>query len=458
MAVMGRIAALGIVAALLLPCSSRAQKPSAADEPVVVFTNHPRLFLRPARLRLLRRERERATRRWQQFDGYLAANAPMPEPGFANALYYQVGGNTEAGRRAIAWALGPATDLRQLALVFDWCQDLLSDPDRTALAGRIQKLMEQTESDDSIPAVRARTLAAVALFDDVPRIPNRELDQVVHAWWDGKMAPALNHGQDVVPRRDAYALWELLHAVRDNTNLDLRESARKFFKQFPIEHLMSNYPAPFPGEDNDYRIGAMAESGDPDLNRAALSRAAELSMVALDTNAEESQYLQGWLMQDNFMLRGAFGAPYEFLWANPYQPGLTYAHVPLIYHNEDTGRLFVRSSWEDSAEWFGYFDGVAQLFRDGKRLSIDVQAAGGPLVLGPALISWGPSVPDRRATLEAGQDAAIFVGLAPSRSYQIEIDDEEVFEQTTDPSGILVVDLAGGNRVGLRVRLVGTSK
>ena len=61
-------------------------------------------------------------------------------------------------------------------------------------------------------------------------------------------------------------------------------------------------------------------------------------MVAYDTNAAESQLLQGWLMHDHFMLRGTFGAPYEFLWANPYQPGLSYYHVPLVYHNPDSGQ------------------------------------------------------------------------------------------------------------------------
>ena len=79
-------------------------------------------------------------------------------------------------------------------------------------------------------------------------------------------------------------------------------------------------------------------------------------MVAFDVNAAESQVLQGWLMHDHFMLRGTFGAPYEFLWANPYQPGLSYYHVPLIYHNPDFGKLFVRSSWEETRE-------VVRLFR-----------------------------------------------------------------------------------------------
>ena len=62
-----------------------------------------------------------------------------------------------------------------------------------------------------------------------------------------RWCPALKAGKSVVARDDAYALWELLHAVRDNTNLDLRETVPRFFKDFPIEHLISHYPAIYPG-------------------------------------------------------------------------------------------------------------------------------------------------------------------------------------------------------------------
>ncbi len=139
----------------------------------------------------------------------------------------------------------------------------------------------------------------------------------------------------------------------------------RFFKDFPIEHLLTHYPATYDAPENQYRIGLTKNAGEPDLQAAALSRAAELEMVALDVNAAESQVLQGWLMHDHFMLRGTFGAPYEFLWANPYQPGLSYYHVPLIYHNNDFGKLFVRSSWDEDAEWFGYWDGNMQMFSQG---------------------------------------------------------------------------------------------
>jgi len=84
-----------------------------------IYTEHPRLLLRPQRLRLLKLEKERQSMRWRQFEMLMAGKAAMPEPGFALALYYQVSGNQEAGQEAVNWALGASADLRQSALVFD---------------------------------------------------------------------------------------------------------------------------------------------------------------------------------------------------------------------------------------------------------------------------------------------------------------------------------------------------
>lgn len=424
---------------------------SPADEPVTVSADHPRLFLRPARLRLLKRERERTSARWRQFELLVAGNAPLPERGFAEALYYQISGNDAVGRQAIAWALGAGSDLRQLALVYDWCQDLLSAAQRRELEGRLQKAMAATTADDAIGAVRSRVLAAVALFDHVPQAPQRELERVVRNWWYGKMAPALREGRSAVARDDAYALFELLHAVEDNTNLDLREGCPRFFKDFPVEHLLSYYPAIYEAPENDYRIGLMRKPGEPDLQLAALSRAAELAMVAYDANAPESQVLQGWLMHDRFMLRGTFGAPYEFLWANPYQPGLSYYHVPLIYHNADFGKLFVRSSWEDSANWFGYFDGAAQVFEEGHAASVDAHTASAQLSLSEAVVCFAHTARKFRVTLDQGE-AVFIVGLEPHRTYQVEVDDEEMFEAESDRGGILELDVPQGKEVGVRIK------
>jgi hypothetical protein len=434
-----------------------ASQTGAAD-PVVVFTDHPRLFLRPARLRLLQRERERTTAPWQQFDSYVSAEAPMPESAFAQALYYQVAGNVAAGRKAVAWALdtpaGQAQDLRQLALVFDWCQKLLSEAEQRKLVARIEQRIAETAKDESVAAVRSRVLAAVALFDHAPDLPNRELERAVRDWWERKMAPALAAGRASLARDDAYPLWEILHAIRDNTNLDLREASPRFFKQFPVEHLMSHYPATYPGDDNDFRIGAVqaAPAGtpfSPDLHAATLSRAAELAMVAFDANAEESQYLQGWLMHDHFQLRSPLGAPYEFLWANPYQPGLSFTLLPLVYHNPDSGTVFIRADWEEGADWFGFFNGSAQTFRDGRVTALSLSKTP-PLALRSAVVVFGDS--RFRIKLAEEQDAVIVVGLIPDRVYQVEVDDEEVFEEPADRGGVLLLDLPHGKEIGVRLR------
>src|ERR1700683_2749344 len=107
-----------LVLASLLILSLRSQ----TEEEFRVYTDHPRLILTAQRLRLLKRERERDSQRWRQFDLLVKGSANLPEPGFALALYYAVADERAVGRRAVEWALGPGNDLRQLALVYDWCQ------------------------------------------------------------------------------------------------------------------------------------------------------------------------------------------------------------------------------------------------------------------------------------------------------------------------------------------------
>jgi hypothetical protein len=336
--------------------------------------------------------------------------------------------------------------------VFDWCQDVLTTAQKSDLATRISKAMAALAADQSVGAARARALAALALYDDVPDAPPRELERLVRVWWEGQIAPALKSGRRAIARDDAYALYELLHGIRDNTNLDLRDACPKFFTGLPESRLMSYYPAPYPGSENEFRIGARPNAGEPDLRLAALSRAADLAMVNYDTNAPETQWLQGWLMHDPLSLQGVFGAPYEFLWANPYQPGLSHQHLPLAYHDALLGDLFVRSDWEDSADWFGYFEGVAQRFENGRVSAIDPRASP-PVRMDPAVVYMGPTARKFRTALVEGQKVFL-AGMAPRRTYQVEIDDEQMYETETDPGGILELDLPHDGEVGVRVKEV----
>jgi hypothetical protein len=151
--------------------------------------------------------------------------------------------------------------------------------------------------------------AAVALADRLPDQGNAILSEVVQKWWRSKL---------VLPRDQRYALYEMLHVLRDNVKIDLRESAAGYFKDLPLAYLTGHYPAPFAAPDNEFLIPVYLHEGNPDPADAAMSRAAGLAMVAYDTNALDSQLLQGWLMRDRFTMRGSLGAVYEFLWANPF--------------------------------------------------------------------------------------------------------------------------------------------
>jgi hypothetical protein len=422
------------------------------EESLRVDAAHPRIFLVPRRLKLLRRERERQSLRWNQLQLLMAGKAPMPEPGFANALYYQVSGNAESGRQAVRWALGSGADLRQLSLVFDWCQELLTEAESKALAAKLARAIQQTSRDSSVGAVRSRLLAAVALAGYLPDVADRALEQVVRKWWEVQIAPALNAGHLALPLDESYALLEILHVVRDNCEIDLRDAAAPFFRELPMIHLLSHYPASFPAGENEYRIPASARpTSEPDLRQAALSRAAELSMVAFDSNGPGSQILQGWLLNDNFLLRGTFGAPYEFLWANPYQPGLSYYHAPLFVHDALFGRLFVRSSWEESATWLGYFDGELQLFENGQAAVVDPHLDAEPLPLSSAVILFGASSQKFKVAV-AGDEPVFVVGLKPRQNYLIEVDNEEMTEEQTDPGGILPLDMPHQAETGVRFR------
>jgi hypothetical protein len=273
----------------------------------------------------------------------------------------------------------------------------------------------------------------------------------VKKWWREEVAPALKAGDRVLSPPETYALLELMHVVRDNLQIELRDDALVFFRDLPASRLLGYYPARYPAAENEYRIPFYSGKGDPDLRAAALSRAADMSLVAYDNNVVESQFIQGWVSLDAFQLRSTFGSVYEYLWANPYQPGLSYHHMPLRLHDTRAGRVFLRSAWDDDAAWASFYDGRLQIFTDGK-----IQAASAGTVEKPAIIGASAIVagaPSMRWKLKPDQPPAWFVvRLKPKQTYELEIDDEEMAEVTTDRGGILALTLERRDNVGVALR------
>jgi len=431
-----------------------AQSPS--DEDFHVYRDAPRLLLTPQRLRLVQRERERQSPRWEQLDALISGGAPMAEPGFALALYYQVTHQAPMAKRAIDWALSAqATDLRQLALVFDWCSTAMTEAQSASLAAKIQRglaLSNNAAPPTNVRGQSARLFAAIAIADRLPDQGDSILRDVIQKWWRGQIVPQLASGR-ALPRDQRYALYEMLHAVRDNLRIDLREQASGYFQELPVAHLAGHYPAPFAAPENEFLIPAYLHDGNPDPAEATMSRAAGLAMVAYDTNALDSQLLQGWLMRDRFVMRGALGAVYEFLWANPYQPGLNYDHVPLVFHEAHTGEVFARTTWDEDATWIGYFDGRLQLFQNGQLQTLRAGAAFKPVQVGSATIASASATDSGKFRME--NETLFVLGLAPRSEYAVEIDDKELELLETDAGGTLLVPNSGGSGIGVRVRLRG---
>jgi hypothetical protein len=451
---------LVLVTLSILPALAAPQDTGDAGKvtEVAIYTEHPRLFLRPQRLRLLKRETQRQSLRWEQFQALTGAKAAFPEPAFAAALYYQSGGDREAGRRAVEWALNPRnTDLRQLAIVYDWCQDLMSETENRNLAARLKRGITGAGMPKNLSAARDLLLAAVAVADQAQAESRAVMATVLQKYWPANVVTPLGQGKAPIPRGDVLALLEILHATRDNLNVDLRQSFPAWFKPLPLEWLLSYYPTPWPAAENEFHIPSSADpvkDGTPDLTTAALSRAAELAMVAFDSNAPETQVLQGWLMNDRFLMRGAFGIPYEFLWANPYQPGLSYYHVPLVFRDDTLGQLFIRSSWDDDAKWLGYFGGQLQVFETGRIMVLNPELTREPMDLDEGVVFFGKAMSRFRVPAskdpERQTEDVFIVGLKPRVVYSIETDDEELNEAQADVGGTLYFP---GTRGGATIRL-----
>jgi hypothetical protein len=408
----------------------------AVEEDYRAYTEQPRLFLRPQRLRLLKRERERQSIRWEQFQALMGGKAQMGEPGFASALYYSVTGDRDSGQRAVEWAVGGA-DIRQVAIVYDWCQSLMSAAQNKTIAARLTKAASVLAAKSDFVSMRDRAFAAVAIADVDPNASSAALRDIVQNAWRKRALPILKEGAGLPVTEQVHAMYEMMHAIRDNLNIDLRDDFPAWFKTIPQVHLLSHYPAPYPAPENEYRIPAFDGDSAPDLRRAALSRAAELSMVAYDVNAAETQFIQGWLMQDRFLLRSTFGITYEYMWANPYQPGVSYFHLPLAVHDPRSGSLFVRSSWDEDALWLGRVGADWQTFKDGKITVLNTQKRRDPVVIGETQLFVARDA--LRFDLKQAAARAYVLGLKVRATYEVEVDDEEMHDAVTDGAGTLEV-------------------
>jgi hypothetical protein len=277
----------------------------AVDDP-----QPPRLLLTAQRLRRLKRDRERKTSRWLNFENRVNTVPDSPERGFELALYYAITGDEAKGREAIQWVLAHNSS-RQTALVWDWCASLLPTANKTRSPSCV------TDGLFTFPAVRDCVFQQIAFGKDVNSQPKDIMTSVP--------IDRLFNGADL------YAMCELIYAVRTVTHRDLRDADPHFYSTLPELLLLSAKPS--------------------ELNSPPwMLHVAALALVALDPNLPASQFLQSWALEDNQTLRDGPGVAYELLWADPYLPGVGYQNMDTWVYDEN-GRLFARSGWETNSCW-----------------------------------------------------------------------------------------------------------
>ncbi len=277
------------------------------------------LLLTPQRLRRLQRDRERQTVRWQHFESRIRSAPESPERGFELALYYAVSRDEARGREAISWANAHPCEIRQVALVRDWCGPLLAGEAGNNLSGAAcSKAAARSPSNASSRDFLLREIAGGQ---------GREASD--RTGWRGMLA-RLREGS-FSAAGELYAACEYLLIVKSSEGIDLRQDAPQFFSQLPEALLLSLNPS---------------ELEHPDW----MMHVAALALVALDPNLESSQFLQSWVMEDGQMLSEGPGVGYELLWADPYLPGVSYQNRDSWLYQPGE-RLLARADWSVQSCW-----------------------------------------------------------------------------------------------------------
>jgi hypothetical protein len=272
----------------------------------------PQLLLTAQRLRRLKRDRERQTARWTNFENRVNAAPESVERGFELALYYAVTGDEARGKEAVRWALAHPCERRQAALVMDWTGGLAS-------AAELKELTTHAcpgAKAGSAEAFRDAAFLKIVAGEDLSSLVEESRKSLIPKLADGGFLDA----------KELYAACEYMAAVRTGARIDLREDQSVFFLHLPEQFLLAMPPAKLEKPDEIAHLAALA-------------------LISLDPNLESSQFLQGWAIEDRQTIREGAGVAYELLWADPYLPGVGYQNMDRWVYDPQ-GRLFARADWQ----------------------------------------------------------------------------------------------------------------
>ncbi|HEX4772266.1 MAG TPA: hypothetical protein VH351_15625 [Bryobacteraceae bacterium] len=332
----------------------------------------------------MRRERERETDRWLTFEKRVLGTSESSERGFELALYFAITGSEPQGREAVKWAIAHPCERRQVALVLDWASKQMSDGERKTLL------------QSTCPALNAGKFEQMRdrLFWQIVRHETPPAEDV--------------HLPDLPSGSELYALAEYLDVYHTTQAEDLRRQDVAAYMQLPATYLLSIPPHELERPTWQQHIAALA-------------------LVTLDPNMQGSQFLQGWALEDRFVLQSGPGVGYEFLWADAYLPGVGYQNLePWIYWDK-LGQLWARTDWSINACWINLLPSAAK--QENCTAGWQQRAMQfGRLQLIP--------ITERCITLPESDRNQVVVVRAPANAKLSYIHEKEKYEATTDAAGL----------------------
>lgn len=419
-----------------------------------VYEDHPRLFLEPSRLQRLRKDVDRQSLRWRSLSDLVADETAFEEQPLVDALRFQVEGAETAGRAAVAWSgrlaengIGNAADLRQAALVYDWCYELFDASERAelrdAMAAAVSSLLPQAALGAGL--IRSAILASIAAAGDWEE-SEAALATLLGMHWKTEVVPSLTDGSISEDGAELIAALETGLVVRHNLESDPLQPGIDGLRSLTRCRLLSYYPQDIETDSGRLRwpsrYGANEQLA---RQQAPLDRIAEMLLVAYESNLPEFQFLQGWIRDESYLQTSQLVAPYEFLWVNPYLPGLTAQSSPLLAHDPIRGRMFGRLGWDPPTTWLGYSEGRLELLADGE-LSITTSFRGlAPIYFPEAVVV--PITPSAKTTLswepsreQAPENAYIYlIGLQAGETYGLKLGGREARLVQAGKGGIIVL-------------------
>ncbi len=271
-------------------------------------SHKPALLLTDQRIKRLKRDRERQTQRWTNFESRVKNVTDSSERGFELALYYRITGDESSAAEADRWIRSHPCERRQAALV------------RNAL-----EVAESATPVSPADCPQNGTGPLARMRDSVLESaanPDFELDR--DRYLSLLRSTALNNADEV------YAAVEILLALGRGRGNSIRQQDTQFFNSLPVQFLLSLKPAQVDHPDWKAHVAALA-------------------LIALDPNSDSAQFLQGWAIEDRQMITTGPGVAYEFLWADPYLPGVGYQNLDPWWYDEENARLLARTQWSPDA-------------------------------------------------------------------------------------------------------------